>query len=78
MVLEEVEDFVLGSSGDEFFGRRCVNCGEIVDPVIAAHRRLTSQPATSHSALTSCKDASSMHTYLSRIGGAATLNGVSR
>ena len=52
MVLEEFEDFVLESSGDEFFGRRCVNCGEIVDPLIAAHRRLTSQPATTHSALT--------------------------
>jgi hypothetical protein len=52
MVFEEFEDFVLGSSGDGFWGRRCINCGAIVDPVIAAHRRLTLRPAASHSALT--------------------------
>ena len=52
MVFEEFEDFVLGSDGDGFWGRRCINCGAIVDPVIAAHRCLTSQAAAAHPALT--------------------------
>ena len=52
MVFEEFEDFVLGSGGDGFWGRRCINCGAIVDPVIAAHRRLRSQAATAYPALT--------------------------
>jgi hypothetical protein len=52
MVFEEFEDFVLGSGGDGFWGRRCINCGAIVDPVIARHRYLTSQPAASSPALT--------------------------
>ena len=52
MVFEEFEDFVLGSGGDEFWGQRCINCGAIVDLVIAAHRRLTSQAAASSPALT--------------------------
>ena len=52
MVFEEFEDFVLGSGGHGFWGRRCINCGAIVDPVIAAHRCLTSQAAAAHPALT--------------------------
>jgi hypothetical protein len=52
MVFEEFEDFVLGSGGDGFWGRRCINCGVIVDPVIAAHRCLTSPTAATHPALT--------------------------
>ena len=52
MVFEEFEDFVLGSGDDGFWGRRCINCGAIVDPVIAAHRCLTSQAAAAHPALT--------------------------
>ena len=52
MVREKFEDFVLGSGDDGFWGRRCINCGAIVDPVIAAHRRLTSQAAASSPALT--------------------------
>jgi hypothetical protein len=52
MVFEEFEDFVLGSGGDGFLGQRCINCGAIVDPVIARHRYLTSQPAASSPALT--------------------------
>ena len=52
MVREKFEDFRLGSGGDELSGWRCINCGEIVDPVIAAHRRLTSQAAASNPALT--------------------------
>ncbi len=52
MVLEEFEDFVLGSGGDGFWGRRCINCGAIVDPVIARHRCLTSQATATHPALT--------------------------
>jgi hypothetical protein len=51
-VFEEFEDFVLGSGGDGFWGQRCINCGAIVDLVIAAHRRLTSQVAASSPALT--------------------------
>ena len=45
MVLEEFEDLGLGPSGYGLCGWRCINCGAIVDPVIAAHRRLTSQAA---------------------------------
>jgi hypothetical protein len=53
MVPEEFEDFGgLGSSDHEHAGWRCINCGAIVDPVIAAHRRLTSQATTSNQALT--------------------------
>ncbi len=33
----------LGSSDYEYAGWRCITCGAIVDPLIAAHRRLTSQ-----------------------------------
>ncbi len=51
MVHEKFEDFVLGSSGDGFWGRRCINCGAIIDPVIARHRCLTLQPAGSNPAL---------------------------
>ncbi|HSF66956.1 MAG TPA: hypothetical protein VLA67_05945 [Nitrospiraceae bacterium] len=52
MVFEEFEDLVLGSGGDGFWGQRCINCGAIVDLVIAAHRRLMSQAAASSPALT--------------------------
>ena len=52
MVYEEFEDFALESGGDGFWGQRCINCGAIVDLVIAAHRRLTSQAAASSPALT--------------------------
>jgi len=52
MVFEEFEDFVLGSGGDGFWGQRCINCGAIVDLVIAAHRRLTSRAAASSPAPT--------------------------
>jgi DNA-directed RNA polymerase subunit RPC12/RpoP len=52
MVLEKFEVFGLGSCGDEFSGWRCINCGAIVDPVIAAHRYLTPQEAASNPALT--------------------------
>ena len=53
MVYERFEDLVgLGSSDHEYAGWRCINCGTIVDPVIAVHRRLTSQAAASNPALT--------------------------
>ncbi len=52
MALEKFEVFGLGSCGDEFSGWRCINCGGIVDLVIAAHQRLTLQTATSNSILT--------------------------
>jgi len=53
MVCEKFEDVGgLGSSDHEYAGWRCINCGAIVDPVIAAHRRLTSQTAASNMALT--------------------------
>ena len=49
MMFEEFEDFVLGSGGDGFWGRRCINCGAIVDPVIAVHLRLMSVAGSSDS-----------------------------
>ena len=54
MVREQFEGLGggLGSSDHEYAGWRCINCGAIVDPVIAAHRRLTSQAAASNPALT--------------------------
>ncbi len=52
MVFELFEDFEGLSSDYEFTGWRCINCGAIIDPVIAAHRRLTSQAAASNPALT--------------------------
>ena len=39
MVGETLDDLEgLGSRSDEDAGWRCINCGAIVDPVIAAHR----------------------------------------
>ena len=43
MVHNKFEDLDgLWSSDHEFIGWRCLNCGAIVDPVIAAHKRITS------------------------------------
>ncbi|TKB67717.1 MAG: hypothetical protein E8D47_03985 [Nitrospira sp.] len=39
MVRERYDDLSLGSAGYEVFALRCLNCGEIVDPVIAAHHQ---------------------------------------
>jgi hypothetical protein len=39
MVRERYDDLELGSAGYEVFAWRCLNCGEIVDPVIAAHHQ---------------------------------------
>ena len=53
MVYERFEDHGgLGSSDHEYAGWRCINCGAIVDPLRAEHRRLTSQAAASNPALT--------------------------
>ena len=53
MVREQFEDLgALGSSDHEYAGWRCINCGAIVDAVIAAHRCLTSQAVASSPALT--------------------------
>ncbi len=41
----------LWSSAHEFTGWRCLNCGAIVDPVIAAHKRITSSVVASLQAL---------------------------
>ena len=41
MVLDEFKDFGLESCGNGFWGRRCLNCGAIVDLVIAGHQRVT-------------------------------------
>jgi len=70
MVFELFEDFEGLSSDYEFAGWRCINCGAIVDPVIAAHRHITSQVTTSDPALTSYKEASFMHILV--YGGAET------
>ena len=63
MVFELFEDFEGLSSDYEFTGWRCLNCGAIVDPVIAAHRQITSSVVTStqtlmtlHGALSSWAD----------------------
>ena len=43
MVREKFEDLEgLWSSDYEFTGWRCLNCGTIIDTLIAAHRRITS------------------------------------
>ena len=53
MVGERFEDLQgLGPGDHEYDGWRCINCGAIVDLVIAAHRHLTSQAAASSPALT--------------------------
>jgi len=41
MVLELYDDLELGSAGYEVSAWRCLNCGAIVDSVIAAHRQPT-------------------------------------
>jgi DNA-directed RNA polymerase subunit RPC12/RpoP len=54
MVREQFEDLgALGLSDHEDAGWRCITCGAIVDPVIAAHQCLTSQAVASDQALTS-------------------------
>ena len=53
MVREKFEDLGgLGSSNHEYTGWRCINCGAIVDPLIATYLRLTSQAAASNPTLT--------------------------
>ena len=52
MVCELFEDCEGLSSDHEFAGWRCLNCGAIVDPVIAAHRCTTSSVVTSIQTLT--------------------------
>jgi len=53
MVREKFEDLgALGPNDYEYAGWRCINCGEIVDPVIAAHKCSTSSVVTSIQALT--------------------------
>jgi hypothetical protein len=61
MVVEECKDYGLESCGNGFWGRRCLNCGAIVDLVIAAHRRLTSPAAASLQALTTVQGSSFPH-----------------
>lgn len=41
MVLEQYDDVEWGSAGYEVSAWRCLNCGAIVDSVIAAHHRPT-------------------------------------
>jgi hypothetical protein len=43
MVLEQYDDLELGSAGFEVSAWRCLNCGAIVDSVIAAHHQPTSK-----------------------------------
>ena len=49
MVIEEFKDYELESCGNGFWGRRCLNCGAIVDLVIAAHQRVTLRTAACNS-----------------------------
>ena len=39
MVRERYDNLELGSAGYEISAWRCLNCGAIVDPVIAAHHQ---------------------------------------
>ncbi|TLY21973.1 MAG: hypothetical protein E6K66_08495 [Nitrospirae bacterium] len=41
MVREWYDDLELGSAEHEISAWRCLNCGSIVDPVIAAHHQTT-------------------------------------
>jgi ABC-type ATPase with predicted acetyltransferase domain len=43
MVLEQYDDVEWGSAGYEVSAWRCLNCGAIVDSVIAAHHRPTNK-----------------------------------
>lgn len=40
MVVEELFDFIAGGSQAGSLVRRCVQCGEVVDPVILQNRQL--------------------------------------
>jgi hypothetical protein len=63
MVHEKFEDLDgLWSSDHEFTGWRCLNCGAIVDPVIAAHKRITSSVVASIQSLISKHEAPSSWT----------------
>ena len=46
MVREEFDDVEIGSGCYEPVGWRCVNCGAIVDTLIAANRRRELMPVT--------------------------------
>jgi hypothetical protein len=60
MVHEKFEDLDgLWSSDHEFTGWHCINCGAIVDPVIAAHKRITSSVVASIQSLISKHEAPS-------------------
>ena len=48
MVRERYDDLELGSAGHEISGWRCLNCGAIVDPVIATHRQTTRKSQPDH------------------------------
>ena len=50
MVLEQGFDSMLGSSEADVSLRRCVQCGEVVDPVILRNRRLQLGNVLSHEA----------------------------
>ena len=41
MVRERYDDLELGSAGYETSGWHCLNCGAVVDPLIAAHHQTT-------------------------------------
>jgi len=41
MVREQYDDLEFSSAGFEVSAWRCLNCGSVVDPVIASHRRNT-------------------------------------
>ena len=72
MVCELFEDFEGLSSDYEFTGWRCINCGAIVDPLIAAHRHMASSVVapiqtltTAHGTLSSCADQMADHRTVS-------------
>jgi hypothetical protein len=56
MVCEKFEDLGgLWSSDHEFTGWRCLNCGAIVDPVIAVQRHLTPSVVASLQTMTTVR-----------------------
>jgi hypothetical protein len=45
MVREQYDNLEFDSAGYEISGWRCLNCGAIVDPVIATHRKPPARPS---------------------------------
>jgi hypothetical protein len=51
MVREIYMDLLNSTSEVEFFALRCVQCGDVVDPVIMRHRETTKRPTSNRLAM---------------------------